>query len=88
MFGLSKDHSEDDALVQKGESTFDLVKREVASFRGSDTVDDDDVRRAFQLWSFVHGLSFLLIDGKLAQMDLPLDLDAMLADIGRRVMID
>ncbi|MEL7213887.1 MAG: TetR/AcrR family transcriptional regulator [Pseudomonadota bacterium] len=88
MFGLSKDHADDDALVQKGEDTFDLVKGEVAACRGSDVVEEIDERRAFQLWSFVHGLSFLMIDGKLEQMELPLDLDAMLDDIGRRVMKD
>ncbi len=88
MFGLSEGHAQDDALIQKGESTYGLVKSEVAAFRGSDAVEAIDERRAFQLWSFVHGLSFLLIDGKLTQMNLPLDLDAMLADVGRRVMMD
>jgi len=88
MFGLSEGHAQDDALVEKGESTFGFVKSEVAAFRGSDTVQAIDEKRAFQLWSFVHGLSFLLIDGKLAQMNLPLDLDAMLDDVGWRVMLD
>ncbi|WP_224824711.1 TetR/AcrR family transcriptional regulator [Cognatishimia sp. MH4019] len=88
MFGLSKDHDTDDALVEKGEDTFSLVKGEVAAYRGSALVEEIDERCAFQLWSFVHGLSFLLIDGKLAQMELPLDLDAMLDDIGRRVLAE
>ncbi|MEJ6394246.1 TetR/AcrR family transcriptional regulator [Gymnodinialimonas sp. 2305UL16-5] len=88
MFGLSEDHAGHDALVQRGEDTFDVVKAEVAAYRGSDVVEDIDIKRAFQLWSFVHGLSFLLIDGKLSQMQLPLDLDAMLDDIGLRVMTD
>jgi len=87
MFGLSEGHADDDAMIQKGEATFGVVKSEVAAFRGSDIVEEIDDRRAFQLWSFVHGLSFLLIDGKLAQMNLQLDLDAMLDDIGRRLML-
>ena len=88
MFGLSEDHAEDDALVREGEDTFDIVKSEVAACRGSDRVEDIDEWRAFQLWSFVHGLSFLLIDGKLSKMEVSFDLDTMLDDIGRRVMTD
>ncbi|MEX3015490.1 TetR/AcrR family transcriptional regulator [Gymnodinialimonas hymeniacidonis] len=88
MFGLSEDHAEDEAMVEKGRSTFAVVQKEVAAFRGSDTVEEIDLRRAFQLWSFVHGLSFLLIDGKLKQMDIPLNLEDMLDDVGRRVMLD
>ncbi|WP_242649892.1 TetR/AcrR family transcriptional regulator [Yoonia litorea] len=86
MFGLSSDHGQDDALVEKGEATYDLVKSEVAAYRGSEIVEDIDEKRAFQLWSFVHGMSFLLIDGKLGELELSFDLDAMLNDIGQRVM--
>ena len=88
MFGLSEDHAEHEAMVDKGRNTFAMVQQEVAAFCGRDVVEDSDVKRAFQLWSFVHGLSFLLIDGKLQQMDLSMDVDAMLDDIGRRVMLD
>jgi AcrR family transcriptional regulator len=88
MFGLSEDHADDEALVSKGRDTFAVVQREVAAFRGSDTIEEIDIRRAFQLWSFVHGLSFLLIDGKLQQMELPLDLQDMLDDIGRKVLME
>lgn len=88
MFGLSDRHAGDAALVAQGLNIFAFVQKEVAAYRGSDVVEDIDLRRAFQLWSFVHGLSFLLIDGKLQQMDLPIDTNAMLDDIGRRVMQD
>lgn len=86
MFGLSEDHAEDDALVEKGEEVFGIVKSEVAAYRHSDVVEDVDLQRAFQLWSFVHGLSFLMIDGKLSKLDIAFDLDRMLDDIGKRVM--
>ena len=86
MFGLSEDHAADESLVMKGRDTFGLVQKEVAAFRGSHEVEDIDIRRAFQLWSFVHGLSFLLIDGKLQQMELPVNVDEMIMDIGLRVM--
>lgn len=88
MFGLSKDHEGDEALVQLGNGTFGIVKQEVALCRGSDSIEPEDEGRAFLLWSFVHGLSFLQIDGKLTKMELPLDLDAVLHDVALRVMRD
>ncbi len=88
MFALSDDHADDDALVKKGFDTFGIVKAEVADYRGSATIEEADDRRAFQLWSFVHGLSFLMIDGKMAKVNLPFDLDAMLLDISAKVMSD
>ncbi|MBB5515392.1 AcrR family transcriptional regulator [Rubricella aquisinus] len=86
MFGLSDDHSEDDAMIDKGKKTFAVVREEVAAYRGSTVIESIDERRAFQLWSFVHGLSFLLIDGKLQKMEMPVDMSDMLDDIARRVM--
>ena len=38
------------------------------------------------LWSFVHGLSFLLVDKKLADMGGETDLDDLLSDIAERVL--
>lgn len=88
MFGLSKDHDGDEALVDLGHNTFGLVQHEVALFRGSDTVEPVDEGRAFLLWSFVHGLSFLQIDGKLSKMDMPVDIESVLHDVAERVMRD
>lgn len=88
MFGLSADHGQDESLMATGADTFGVVKREVAAFYGCDTVAPLHEYKAFQLWSFVHGLSFLQIDGKLEKMGAQLDLEAMLADIARRVMLD
>ena len=86
MFGLSESHGEDDALIETGDSTFAVVQAEVARCRGSDEVGDQDRHLAFLLWSFVHGLSFLTIDGKLVQKNLPVDLEMVLEDIAQRVV--
>ncbi|MEL6419231.1 MAG: TetR/AcrR family transcriptional regulator, partial [Pseudomonadota bacterium] len=61
---------------------------EVASFLGIDPFDPEAERRAMMLWSFVHGLSFLLIDGKVEAMELDLDLPQILHDMAQRVMVD
>jgi hypothetical protein len=46
------------------------------------------VLTGFRLWTFVHGLSFLLIDDKLCNLDLDrlVDIDAMVADAARRFL--
>lgn len=67
---------------------FDVVKREVASVLGRAHIDEDVTRRAFLLWTFVHGLSFLLIDDKVHVAEMPIDLEALLAETARRVMSD
>ena len=88
MFGLSSDHDEVTELVETGTATFEIVQREVAACRGSAEINEQDVHRSFQLWSFVHGLSFLAIDGKLNKAPMPFDMEFMLADVARRVMAD
>ncbi|MGI1662077.1 TetR/AcrR family transcriptional regulator [Palleronia sp. KMU-117] len=86
MFALSGEHADEPALMEKGEEVFGLVKREVARCTGEDEESDAVERRAFALWSFVHGLSFLTIDGKIAKMCGDLEVEPLLADIARRVL--
>lgn len=86
MFGLSEDHGAHSELVETGNSTFAVVQQEVARYRGSETVNASDEHQAFLLWSFVHGLSFLTIDGKLAEKNVDVDLEAVLHDIAIRVV--
>jgi len=88
IFGLSESHQDDSELIDMGDRVFGLVKQEVATFAGRDTVTPADEHKAFLLWSFVHGLSFLQIDGKLEAKNMQIDLDPVLLDIARRVMHD
>lgn len=86
MFGLSEDHGTCADLVEMGSSVFGVVQLEVARYRGSEIVEEQDARRAFLLWSFVHGLSFLSIDGKLERQGMPGSIEDMLLDVAERVM--
>lgn len=86
MFALSESHAEDEELVKTGDDTFALVQLEVARCRGSEVIEPQDVHKAFLLWSFVHGLSFLKIDGKLTDSKMPLDLEFVLKDVAERVV--
>ena len=88
MFGLSEDHDEHQELVEMGDRIFSKVQSEVAKCFGRDEVTEPDVNKAFLLWSFVHGLSFLQIDGKLAKKDLQIDHEGVLTEIAQRVMRD
>ncbi len=86
MFGLSENHGAHDQLIETGNNTFTVVQQEVAGYRGSQEVAGEDMHKAFLLWSFVHGLAFLTIDGKLAEKKLDVDLEQVLREVALRVM--
>lgn len=87
-FGGYTDRLEDPRLQAAGEQTFDIVLDEVAACLGLDEITPEVRRRGFMLWSFVHGLSFLLADKKLAAMGGDGQMDQFLSDISRRVLSD
>ncbi|MEO0917835.1 MAG: TetR/AcrR family transcriptional regulator [Pseudomonadota bacterium] len=87
-FGGFTDRLEDPRLQAAGEQTFGIVLREVAACLGETEITDEVKRRGFMLWSFVHGLSFLLVDKKLSAMGGSIEREAFLADIAQRVLKD
>lgn len=87
-FGGFTDRLDDAGLQEVGEGTFSIVLGEVASCRGEKEITQDVRRRGFMLWSFVHGLSFLLADPKLAEMGGDFDLNDILDDISVRMLAD
>jgi AcrR family transcriptional regulator len=90
MFGLTRGHADEAALVAKGEATFGIVLAQIAARSGKAPTDPAVLLTGFRLWTFVHGLSFLLIDDKLGKMNLDqmIDIDAELAGIARRFLAD
>jgi AcrR family transcriptional regulator len=64
VFGLTEGHENDPDLMAKGESCFGVVVQAAAACLGLSPSDPDVQRRAYMLWSFVHGHSFLTIDMK------------------------
>ncbi len=85
-FGGFTDRLEDPRLEAAGDATFDLVMHEVAACLGESSISQDVRNRSFMLWSFVHGLSFLMADAKLCNLSGEFDLDAALADVARRML--
>lgn len=87
-FGGFTDRLEDARLQGAGEQTFNILLREVAACLGETEITEDVRRRGFMLWSFVHGLSFLLVDKKLSAMGGAVEREALLSDIAERVLKD
>jgi AcrR family transcriptional regulator len=86
MFGLAGDHAEDAELEAAGEAATVLVERVVADHLDLPR-DAPEVRlRAYALWCFVHGHSFLQIDGKLAHGLDQLDEQALLHLVGDGIL--
>ncbi|MEL6617325.1 MAG: TetR/AcrR family transcriptional regulator [Pseudomonadota bacterium] len=87
-FGGFTDGLADDRLKAAGELTFEIVLGEVASCLGESDITPEVRRRGFMLWSFVHGLSFILADADMTRMGGEVDLDGLLEDIAKRVLAD
>lgn len=85
-FGGFTDCLEDAELQQSGEGTFTIVLQEVALCLGESEITPDVRRRGFMLWSFVHGLSFLVADPKLTRMGGDFELDQILEDMSVRML--
>jgi AcrR family transcriptional regulator len=64
VFGLTEGHENAPDLLAKGEGCFGVVVQAVAARLSLSPGDPDVQRRAYMLWSFVHGHSFLTIDMK------------------------
>lgn len=90
MFSLTRGHADEAALVARGEATFGIVLAQIAARKAREATDPAVLIVGFKLWTFVHGLSFLLIDDKLGKMNLNalIDIDVVLGDIARRFLAD
>ena len=62
-------------VKQVGMRSYGILLKEVAKYLGEDSISDTVLRSAFPLWTQVHGLSFLSIDGKLEVTDFPVDIE-------------
>ena len=88
MFALTGAHKDSAALMTAGRDTFGVLLAQIAARLGRDGIDDVVIARSFPLWTFVHGLSFLLIDEKAQAMQVPVDLPTLVADNTRRLLAD
>ncbi len=85
-FGGFTDRITDPRLEDAGQQVFGILLSEVAKCLGESEVTDEVRRRGFLLWSFVHGLSFILRDHGLAEKAAAFDLHDMLEDVAERML--
>lgn len=86
VFGLTEGHEDAPDLLAKGEGCFGVVVRAVAACLDLAPGDPEVQRRAYMLWSFVHGHSFLNIDMKTKVTTAKIDDWAYLMSISRAVL--
>lgn len=83
MFGLTKHHRDRPDMIAEGAGSFGVLLNQVALYLGRKEIDDDVRRIGFSLWTFVHGLSFLIIDEKVDALQIPVDVKAFIQEVSR-----
>ena len=78
VFGFSEKHEGDEDLQACGRGVFGIVIEAVANYLDLPPHHPLAAERAYMLWTFVHGHSWLIIDGKTKAQDLQVDEGAML----------
>ncbi|MEO0636961.1 MAG: TetR/AcrR family transcriptional regulator [Pseudomonadota bacterium] len=86
VFGISESHDGDEDLAEQGAATFGIVIRAVAEHLGLSADDPEATRRAYILWTIVHGHSWLTIDGKAKQQGVDFPLSEMLSAVSNMVL--
>lgn len=64
IFGITEQHEGDEDLKKGGEGVFGIVIKAVADYHQIEASDPKAREHAYMLWAFVHGHSWLTIDGK------------------------
>lgn len=85
-FGGFTDRIADPHLEEGGQQSFGILLTEVAKCLGEQGITDEVRRRGFLLWSFVHGLSFILQDKGLAEKGSEFELHDLLRDVSERML--
>lgn len=69
-----------------GRESYEVLLEQLVITLNRETIDEEVLKAAFPLWTFVHGLSFLAIDGNLAVNQLPIDIMAQIDWASERLM--
>lgn len=87
-FGGFTDGMDDPELKSVGQQIFAMTMQEVADCMGESEITPMVRQKAFTLWSLVHGLSFILRDKDLTELGEMVEVDDVLSDMARRILID
>jgi AcrR family transcriptional regulator len=73
-------------LEEAGHECYSGLLLQVAAYLGKAEIDEDVLRASFPLWTFVHGMSFLRIDGKAEFAKMQTPVAELVADATRRLL--
>lgn len=73
-------------MEEAGHCCYDVVLQQIARRYGRPEVDETVKRAAFPIWTFVHGLAFLLIDGKTDFAGVEAEVEPLVALAARRLL--
>jgi AcrR family transcriptional regulator len=88
IFGLTRTHSDHAGMIGEGMQTFGVLLNQIAHRIGRPPESAEVTARSLPLWTFVHGLSFLLIDDKLAAMKLEVDVPQLIRHSLQKLLSD
>lgn len=88
MFSMTRSHAKDEELMERAPEGFRVVREAVGAFLGCPADDKRAVDRSFMLWSFVHGLSFIIIDEKSDNVGQFLDVETIVPAAVRSLLLD
>lgn len=77
-----------DAMEMSGMGCYGVVLGQIAAWMGRREIDEAVMKAGFPLWTFVHGLSFLSIDGKAKPEKACATTEELVRDATRRLLSD
>lgn len=80
MFGQNPELKKQEAVHEEGQSCFETVTLQVQAYCLANAIDADAKQIHMRLWTFVHGVASLLIDGDYEVIDPGFDYERMIAD--------
>lgn len=86
MFGLAGRSNQRPEMLEAGMDCYGVLLNQIAARMPSGTSHDELKLRGFPLWTFVHGLSYLMLENKTEKMGLDFDLDMYLLENCRRLL--
>ncbi len=80
MFGLTRTHGNHPEMMAEGMKTYGVLLNQIMRRLNEGEVTPLVMVRSLPLWTFVHGLSFLLIDDKLTALKLQVEVSILIRD--------
>lgn len=77
---------DNNACETAGRECYEVLLEQLVVTLECQSIDEAVVRAAFPLWTFVHGLSFLVIDGNLSVNQMPIDIERQIDWATERLM--